>query len=120
MLRSASVLRRVIDIPSDLDDFTSAERQRISRFLAWAKAAGADQSYIAPHRKAWWAVGLKAPAPILCTYVARRPPQFTLNTCDACHINVAHGLYRVRLHGRGGSGWDVASAAGTGDRRSRR
>jgi len=38
-------------------------------------------------------VGLKAPAPILCTYMARRPPQFTLNTCDARHINVAHGLY---------------------------
>ncbi len=93
MLRSAAVLRRVIDIPADLDEFTKAERQRISRFLAWAKAVGADQSYIAQHRKAWWAVGLKAPAPILCTYMARRPPQFTLNTCDARHINVAHGLY---------------------------
>ena len=25
--------------------------------------------------------------------MARRSPQFTLNTCDARHINVAHGLY---------------------------
>lgn len=93
MLRSSAALRRVIDIPAELDDFTRAERQRIARFLAWAKAAGADQSYIARHRKAWWSVGLKAPAPILCTYMARRPPQFTLNTCGARHINVAHGLY---------------------------
>ena len=38
-------------------------------------------------------VGLKAPAPVLCTYMARRPPQFTLNTCGARHINIAHGLY---------------------------
>lgn len=38
-------------------------------------------------------MGLKAPAPILCTYMARRPPQFTLNTCAARHINIAHGLY---------------------------
>ena len=92
-LHSAEVLRRVIDLPADLDDFTKEERRRISAFLSWAKLNGADQSYIAQHRKAWWSVGLKAPAPILCTYMARRPPQFTLNACDARHINIAHGLY---------------------------
>ena len=92
-LHSAEVLRRVIDLPAELDDFTKEERRRISAFLSWAKFNGADQSYIAQHRKAWWSVGLKAPAPILCTYMARRPPQFTLNACDARHINVAHGLY---------------------------
>lgn len=92
-LRSAEVLRRVIDLPSELDDFTKDERRRITSFLSWAKLNGADQSYIAQHRKVWWSVGLKAPAPILCTYMARRPPQFTLNVCDARHINIAHGLY---------------------------
>ncbi|UJB63269.1 N-6 DNA methylase [Acidovorax sp. YS12] len=92
-LHSAELLRRVIDLPAELDDFTQDERRRISAFLAWAKLNGADQSYIAQHRKAWWSVGLKAPAPILCTYMARRPPQFTLNACDARHINIAHGLY---------------------------
>jgi hypothetical protein len=92
-LHSTESLRRVIDLPTDLDDFDSDERRRISTFLSWAKLNGADQNYIAQHRKAWWSVGLKAPAPILCTYMARRPPQFTLNTCDARHINVAHGLY---------------------------
>ena len=92
-LHSAEALRRVIDLPPDLEDFTREERRRIVAFLDWAKLNGADQSYIAQHRKAWWSVGLKAPAPILCTYMARRPPQFTLNTCGARHINVAHGLY---------------------------
>ncbi|WP_043946461.1 Eco57I restriction-modification methylase domain-containing protein [Ralstonia solanacearum] len=92
-LHSAEVLRRVIDLPAELDDFSKEERRRISAFLSWAKLNGADQSYIAQHRKAWWSVGLKAPAPILCTYMARRPPQFTLNACDARHINIAHGLY---------------------------
>lgn len=92
-LRSAEVLRRVVDLPADLDDFSKDERRRIGAFLSWAKRNGADQSYIAQHRKAWWSVGLKAPAPILCTYMARRPPQFTLNACDARHINIAHGLY---------------------------
>jgi len=92
-LQSSEVLRRVIDLPLELEEFTQGERRRIAGFLSWAKLQGADQSYIAQHRKAWWSVGLKAPAPILCTYMARRPPQFTLNACQARHINIAHGLY---------------------------
>lgn len=92
-LQSSDVLRRVIDLPADLDAFDADERSRISDFLSWAKSSGADRSYVARHRKAWWSVGLKPPAPILCTYMARRSPQFTLNTCGARHINVAHGLY---------------------------
>lgn len=92
-LGSADLLRRVIDLPAELDEFGADERRRIDSFLAWARARGAHQGHIARHRKAWWAVGLKPPAPILCTYMARRPPQFTLNACDARHINIAHGLY---------------------------
>ncbi len=92
-LRSTTQLRRVIDLPPCLDGFTAAERQGIDDFLRWAKSVGADQGYIARHRKAWWSVGLKEPAPILCTYMARRAPQFTINACGARHINIAHGLY---------------------------
>jgi hypothetical protein len=92
-LRSTEALRRVIDLPPELDEFTREERSCISTFLRWAQKQGADQGYIAQHRKPWWSVGLKSPAPILCTYMARRPPQFTLNTCHARHINIAHGLY---------------------------
>lgn len=93
VLPSAKSLRRVIDLPCDLDEFDPDERSRVSAFLGWARAHGANEGYIARHRKVWWSVGLKAPAPILCTYMARRPPQFTLNACGARHINVAHGLY---------------------------
>ncbi len=92
-LGSTEILRRVVDLPADLDQFDVDERQRIADFLTWAKLNGADEGYIARHRKAWWSVGLKEAAPILCTYMARRPPQFTLNACAARHINVAHGLY---------------------------
>ena len=92
-LHSADTLRRVVDLPSDLDELTCEERRRIGTFLRWAKQQGADKGYIAQHRKSWWSVGLKSPAPILCTYMARRPPQFTLNACHARHINIAHGLY---------------------------
>jgi hypothetical protein len=92
-LHSAAALKRVIDLPDELESFTKEEKKRINAFLSWAKSQGADQGYIATHRKAWWSVGLKAPAPILCTYMARRAPQFTVNACHARHINIAHGLY---------------------------
>lgn len=91
VLRDPKHLRRVIDLPPDLDALPA--RAAVDRFLAWARAHGADRSYIARHRKAWWSVELKAPAPILCTYMARRPPAFVRNLCGARHINIAHGLY---------------------------
>lgn len=92
-LHCAQPLRRVIDIPPDLDELDDADRRAVERFLKWAKRQGADRSYIAQHRRAWWAVGLKSPAPILSTYMARRAPAFVRNLCGARHINVAHGLY---------------------------
>ena len=49
--------------------------------------------YIASKRRAWWSVGLYPPAPILATYMARRPPAFVHNTAAARHLNIAHGIY---------------------------
>ena len=92
-LSRAGGLRRVIELPIDLDEFDEANRHKIHRFLHWAKDMGADKSWVARHRHAWWAVGLRPPAPILCTYMARRPPAFVRNRCGARHLNIAHGLY---------------------------
>jgi SAM-dependent methyltransferase len=86
-------LRRVIDLPSDLDLLDGDERWLVERFLRKAKRLGAAQGYIAQNRKAWWSIGLRAPAPILATYMARRPPAFVRNLAEARHINIAHGLY---------------------------
>lgn len=86
-------LRRLIDLPVELDVLTAAERRRVERFLASVKRMGVDRGYIASHRPAWWAVGLRAAAPILATYMARRPPAFVRNLAAARHINIAHGLY---------------------------
>ncbi len=98
ILASADRLRRVIDLPAELDTLDTMDRERVERFLEWAKARGAHQSYVASARRAWWSVNLRAPAPILCTYMARRPPAFVRNPCGARHINIAHGLYpRERL-----------------------
>lgn len=92
-LQSAHDLRRVVDLPVDLDSLSGAVRRQVDQFLRWARELGADKSYIARNRRAWWSVGLKAPAPILCTYMARRAPAFVRNLCGARHLNIAHGLY---------------------------
>jgi hypothetical protein len=92
-LRNGSALRSVIDLPVDLSAVDREERAAVDRFLKLARSAGASAGYVAEKRKAWWSVGLKAPAPILATYMARRPPAFVRNLVDARHINIAHGLY---------------------------
>jgi len=92
-LMAANHLRCVIDLPADLDEFDAGTRKVIDRFLRKAKWHGVPDGYIARNRRAWWRVGLRQPAPILATYMARRPPAFVRNLADARHINIAHGLY---------------------------
>ncbi len=94
-LTDTAGLRRVIDLPADLDELSRDERRTVNAFLAWARAMKADQGFIASHRTAWWRVGLRQPAPILCTYMARRAPAFVRNHAGVRHINIAHGLYPV-------------------------
>lgn len=97
-LTTASHLRRVIDIPEDLDVLDAVGRRQVESFLRKAKRAGAADGYVAQNRRSWWSVGLRTPAPILATYMARRPPAFVMNTVAARHINIAHGLYpRIKV-----------------------
>lgn len=93
ILSDASGLRDVIDLPPDLDALAAEDRRSVARFLRHAKKAGAASGYIARTRRAWWSVGLRSSAPILATYMARRPPAFVLNLAGARHLNIAHGLY---------------------------
>lgn len=86
-------LRRVVDLPTNLEALADHDRKAVTRFLRFAKLAGAHDSYIARNRRAWWSVGLREPAPILATYMARRPPAFVRNLAGARHVNIAHGLY---------------------------
>ena len=92
-LRSTDGLRRVIDLPVNLDELEVDELVAVEEFLDRARADGVADGYVARHRRAWWAVGLRAPAPILATYMARNPPTFVRNDAGARHINIAHGIY---------------------------
>ena len=92
-LESTEALRRVIDLPADLDALDAGERGQVETFLESARAAGVADGYVARNRRAWWSVGLREPAPLLATYMARRPPAFVRNIAGARHINIAHGIY---------------------------
>ena len=93
VLASFAGLRAVIDLPADLGELDDEERNQVERFLRLAEREGARSSYVARHRNPWWSVGLRSPAPILATYMARRPPAFVRNLVGARHVNVAHGIY---------------------------
>jgi hypothetical protein len=92
-LTDAAGLRMVADLPADLDVLDPSERRAVHRFLAAARKAGAADGYIARTRRPWWSVRLRPPAPLLASYMARRPPAFVRNLADARHINIAHGIY---------------------------
>lgn len=93
VLEDDSSLKQIIDLPPDLDSLLEDDRKAVLKFLKKARKLGADKSYVAQNRRAWWSVGLRTPAPILATYMARRPPAFVMNKAEARHINIAHGLY---------------------------
>jgi adenine-specific DNA-methyltransferase len=108
-ITDAQTLRGVVDLPELLDGLSDTDRENVETFLTWAKQQGADATYIAEHRNPWWKVRLKDPAPIVVTYMGRRPPVFARNLAQARLINVAHGLYpRVpvsRSHAKGLVHW---------------
>lgn len=92
-LTVATGLRRVVDLPEDLDVFAGEDRKAIDRFLRRARRLGAHEAYVARSRRRWWSIGLRPPAPILTTYMARRAPAVVENLAGARHINIAHGIY---------------------------
>lgn len=92
-LLEVTTLKRVVDLPADWSRSADLEAGQIRRFIDWAGKHGGRDSYIARHRKPWFKVGLREPAPIIMTYMARRSPRFVRNLCGARLINIAHGLY---------------------------
>lgn len=90
---NARGLRAVVDLPADLTMFDDDDRRLIERFLRAAEKRSVRAGYIARNRNPWWSVGLRSPAPILATYMARRPPAFVRNAAAVRNVNVAHGIY---------------------------
>jgi hypothetical protein len=96
VISTNDALRRVVCLPRELEALEQSERTAVDTFLTWAQSFGAHETYIARHRKPWWSVAFKDAAPIVMTYMGRRPPVFALNRVRAQLINVAHGLYPLK------------------------
>ncbi len=92
-VEKAKSLRKIVAIPASAGDLTLVEKTQVEAFKVWAKKQGADKTFTGRQRGAWWSVPLREPAPILCTYMARRAPSFVRNLAGVAHINIAHGLY---------------------------
>lgn len=95
VLSDSDALRAVVDLPADLEVLDEDDRALVDAFLRAARSAGVADGYIARHRRPWWSVKLRAPAPILATYMARRPPAFVRNLAGARNLNTVHGLHPI-------------------------
>lgn len=86
-------LRQVIDLPVDLEGLAHEQRAAADEWVAHARRLGADRSYVARQRKAWYAVGMREPPAAFVSYMGRRPPVFRPNPQRVSYLNIAHGLY---------------------------
>lgn len=85
--------KRVVNFPRDLDVLSDEHRQMAQAFIERARLAGADQGYIARHRKPWFALDMRLPPAAFVSYMGRRPPVFSANPSRLSFVNIAHGLY---------------------------
>lgn len=86
-------LRYVADLPADIDRLDGRRREAAQRLIERARLLGADRSYVARQRKAWFAVGMREPPAAFVSYMGRRPPVFRANPQQVSFLNIAHGLY---------------------------
>lgn len=86
-------LRCVADLPVDIDVLDGEQREAADRIIERARRLGADRSYVARQRKAWFAVGMREPPAAFVSYMGRRPPVFSANPQRVSFLNIAHGLY---------------------------
>lgn len=86
-------LRRVANLPPDLDELRGRDRSLAQAFVQRAQVLGADRSYVARHRVPWHFLDLRPPPAVLVSYMGRRPPVFRSNPHCLTYLNIAHGLY---------------------------
>ncbi|MDP1648819.1 MAG: methyltransferase [Rubrivivax sp.] len=86
-------LKRVVNLPHELDTVAPDVRPLVDVFLGHARAQGAASGYVARQRRHWHALDLRPPPAAFVSYMGRRPPVFCLNPYAVSYLNIAHGLY---------------------------
>jgi adenine-specific DNA-methyltransferase len=90
---ATSRLRRVLNLPANLDDLDKDSRALAEQFIERARLLGAERAYVARSRTPWYAVAMRKPPDAFVSYMGRRPPVFMANPHQASFLNIAHGLY---------------------------
>ena len=86
-------LRRVLNLPHELDTLDPALRAQVDTFLRRAFESGAAAGYVARQRRHWHALDLRPAPAAFVSYMGRRPPVFRTNPHGVTYLNIAHGLY---------------------------
>lgn len=98
VVRDTPSRKLLLALPRDLD---RRKHPAVDRYLRWGETGSGGQPalserYIPRHRRPWWWLGEQQPAPIVASYMARRPPVFALNPEGLALLNIGHGLYPIR------------------------
>ena len=89
VLRRDTARKVLLDIPRDARVAAAPE---LTAYLREGEEMGVPERYLCSHRNPWWAVQPPAPAPVVATYMGRRPPVFALNPDGLPLLNIALGL----------------------------
>lgn len=87
----------IILLPRELDSLRNDHATAAKRFIDEGEQRGVHERYLCAHRSPWWWLGEARPAPIVASYMARRPPAFAANPHGVLLANIAHGLYPRRV-----------------------
>jgi SAM-dependent methyltransferase len=86
----------IVMLPRSFEDLPAPVAQAAQRFVAEGEGRNVHRRYLCAHRNPWWWLGSPRPAPIVVSYMARRPPVFALNPSGVLLANIAHGLFPRR------------------------
>ena len=89
LIRRVSTQKVLLTIPRGTQISTAPA---LSAYLKLGEDMGVPERYICAHRKPWWSVQTPTPAPIVATYMGRRPPMFARNPDSLPLLNIALGL----------------------------
>lgn len=67
--------------------------RELQDYIRIGERDGISVRYLCRTRQPWWSVGAPKAAPIVMTYMGRRPPVFARNPDGLLLLNVAHGIH---------------------------
>ena len=94
VLRQSAARRVLLSVSRETRVAAAPELQA---YLRVGEEIGVPARYLCSHRNPWWAVQAPEPAPVVATYMGRRPPVFALNPDGLPLLNIALGL-QPRTH----------------------